>query len=68
MHQSKGQFDVANIVQDTAKHRWQCTGLLEKMNNLSLKTTIQTDMGKGGRAEDKEENEMTVHVVYMTGG
>jgi hypothetical protein len=31
-------------------------------NNVSLKTTIQTDLGKGGRAED-EENEMTVHVV-----
>jgi hypothetical protein len=64
MHQSKGQFDVANIVEDTAKYRWQCTGLLEKMDNkISLKTTIQTDRGKGGRAEDEKENEMTVHVV-----
>lgn len=57
MQQSKGQFDVDNIAVDTAKQRRQCTDLLEKMgNNLLLKTAIQTDLGKGGRrTEDEEE-------------
>jgi hypothetical protein len=33
-------------------------------NNILLKTAIQTDLGKGGRtAEDEEENEMRGHVV-----
>jgi hypothetical protein len=33
-------------------------------NNLSLQITIQTDLGKGGRrAEDEEENEMRGHMV-----
>lgn len=70
MQQSKAQFDIDNIVGDTAKQRRQCTGLLEKMgNNLLFKTAIQTGLEKGGRnGEDEEENDMRGHVVQMTGG
>jgi hypothetical protein len=33
-------------------------------NNLPLKTTIKTDLGKGGRrTEDEKENKMRGHVM-----